>query len=290
MVRYLRATGLREALAALADAHRDAPSSVIAGATDHYPAEASRKAWFGRPAGNVIDISGIPDLRGIDARGENIRIGALATWSDVMAADLPPAFAALKQAARHVGGVQIQNRGTIGGNICNASPAADSVPPLLALDAVVELASLDGVRRMPLHDFIRGNRTTALLPGEILTAVHVPRPHDDERSVFLKLGARRYLIISIVSVAANLRFDSHGCVAAARIAVGACSPAPIRLGRIEKALYGQYTGSTEVTLTAADGLSPIDDVRASAAYRLDAAETLLRRALRALDPALREAA
>src|SRR5712671_6018930 len=139
---------------------------VLSGGTDFYPALGDRIAQ--EP---VMDISGLRELRGVSTEANYIRIGGLTTWSDIIRAPLPRCFDALKAAAREVGSVQIQNRGTVAGNLCNASPAADGVPPLLALDAEVELVSTSGMRRMPLGDFITGNRKTLRRPDEMLTAV-----------------------------------------------------------------------------------------------------------------------
>lgn len=294
---HLRPETPDAALAALADPawHSGDPAgglTVIAGGTDVYPAETTRAAWFQRQQNRFLDISAIGALRGIEQQGDLIRIGALTTWTDLIEAPLPAAFDGLKAAARQVGGVQIQNRGTLAGNLCNASPAADGVPPLLALDAVVEITSLDGRRRLPLAAFILGNRRTALRPGELLTAIEVPAPAEGERSVFLKLGARRYLVISIASVAATLVLDGDGRISRARIAVGACSAVPQRLTALEARLAGRPAAEA-VALVAPedfDPLSPIDDVRASAAYRQAAAATLVRRAVAALADPLERAA
>jgi CO/xanthine dehydrogenase FAD-binding subunit len=174
----------------------------------------------------------------------------------------------------------VQNRGTLVGNLCNASPAADGVPPLLALDAGIELASLGGVRRLALGDFLRGNRQTALTPGEIATAVIVPKSGPDSRARFEKLGARAYLVISIVMVAAVIEAEA-GCIARARIAIGACSAVAQRLPGLEAALVGLPLAAA-ASLPTPDhlaALAPIDDVRATAAYRRQAALVLLRRAL-----------
>jgi CO/xanthine dehydrogenase FAD-binding subunit len=237
-VRYLRPRSLDEALALLAQ-DASAPLqerlTVLAGATDFYPAATTRQAWFQPTPQHVLDISGIADLRGIGRTARGYRMGALATWSDVIAADLPPAFDALKQASKQVGGVQIQNRGTLAGNLCNASPAADGAPPLLALDAEVEISSAQGARMVPLVAFTLGNRKTALAPSEMVTAIHVSYAAAQERSVFLKLGARSYLVISIASVAANMTLDAAGCITSARFAVGACSAVPLRLNALEQA-------------------------------------------------------
>src|SRR3954468_16994673 len=193
---YLRPNCLNDALAVLAEG----PRTVVAGGTDVYP------ALGGRPAGlDVLDITGLRELRGLGLEGERWRIGALTRWAEVARAELPPLFAGLRQAAREVGGAQIQNAGTVGGNLCNASPAADGVPNLLALGASVELASVRGVRDLPLEAFVLGNRRTALEPDELLTAVLVPAGEAVTR--FLKLGARRYLVISIVMVALAVELE-----------------------------------------------------------------------------------
>jgi len=195
---------------------------------------------------------------------------------------LPRCFDALKAAAREIGGIQIQNRGTVAGNLCNASPAADSVPPLLALDAEVELVSHAGKRRIPLADFIVGNRKTLRQPGEILSQVFVPRSVDNAASVFLKLGARRYLVISIVMVAVVIDKDTAHHVCEARVSVGSCSTVAHRLGELERALIGLPVASGMGALATADhlkALSPISDIRATAIYRRDAALHLMQRAL-----------
>jgi CO/xanthine dehydrogenase FAD-binding subunit len=273
---YLRPRRLEEALTALARPH-----VVLAGGTDFYPAR------VGRAIGeDVLDIGAIAALRGITADGSGWRLGATTTWSELLAADLPPLFDGLKQAAREVGGRQIQNAGTLAGNLCNASPAADGVPCLLALDADIEIAGPAGRRRLPLRQFITGVRRTALAPGELVVAIHVPRPGHEARSAFLKLGTRRYLVISIAMAAATLEI-ADGRVAAARIAVGACSPVAERLPTLEAALTGapldgRLADRVEASYLAP--LSPIDDVRGSAAYRSDAVVTVLRRLLEGFAP------
>lgn len=291
MARYLRPTTLEEALALRAQAG-ETPLALLAGGTDVYPVRTHKSAWFQPFSRDVLDLGAVPELSGIQYDAAGTRIGATATWSAVAEAALPPAFDALKQASRQVGGVQIQNRGTIGGNLCNASPAADGVPPLLALDAQVELASLRGRRHLPLAAFVLGNRNTALAPDEILVAIHIPTQPEGARSTFLKLGARAYLVISIASVAAIIATDGAGLVSDARIAVGACSAAPLRLSALEARLTGQPAGDLAALVQPDDlaALAPIDDVRASAAYRRDAALVLVRRALAQLADKPMEAA
>jgi CO/xanthine dehydrogenase FAD-binding subunit len=269
---YLRPTTVRDACAALAGRRL----TLLAGGTDHYATGAA-----GRRGADILDLSAVADLRGIRREGAGLwRIGATTTWSEVLAARLPPAFDALKQAAREVGGAQIQNAGTVAGNLCNASPAADGVPPLLALDASVELASARGTRTLALRDFILGSRKTALAPDELVAAIVVPAPPSTARSRFLKLGARRYLVISIAMVAVVLEPEGKR-VARARVAIGACSAVAQRLAALEAALAGAELAGLGEKLRPehfAD-LKPIDDVRASAAYRRDAARVLVRRAL-----------
>jgi CO/xanthine dehydrogenase FAD-binding subunit len=273
---YDRPDTLPEALAILA---RE-PRVVLAGGTDLYPATTAPVL-----PGAILDITGLGELSGITRVPGHVRIGACTTWAAIRDAALPPAFDALRAAAAEVGGQQIQNAGTIGGNLCNASPAADGVPPLLALDAEVELAAAAGRRRLPLAAFLRDARRTALGPSEILTAVLVPDAATEGRSAFLKLGARRYLVISIAMVAVRLAV-ADGRVRAAALAVGACGPVAARLPALEARLLGAPAGLALADLVdpaaVAAALRPIDDVRASAGYRATAAAELLRRALRTL--------
>jgi CO/xanthine dehydrogenase FAD-binding subunit len=269
---YVRPRTLDEAVQVL-----ETPGmQILAGGTDFYPAQVGRTV-----TAPVLDITGIGEIAGISASADHVRIGAGATWSQLIATPLPACFDALKAAAREVGSIQIQNRATIAGNLCNASPAADGVPPLLTLDAEVELLSRAGMRRLPLAEFITGNRMTERKANEILSAIIVPLTIDGP-SAFVKLGARRYLVISIAMVAAVIERDGKGAVAQARIAVGSCSAVARRLRELEQRLYGAPCKLGLGDLVEADhlaALSPIDDVRATAAYRRDAARTLVARAI-----------
>lgn len=250
---------------------------ILSGGTDFFPALGDRPA-----PDRVVDISGLTGIKGIAVETGYIRIGGLTTWSEIIATPLPRCFDALKSAAREIGGIQIQNRGTVAGNLCNASPAADGVPPLLALDAEIELVSEEGMRRVPLADFIIGNRKTLRRHDEILANIFVPRTIENAASAFLKLGARRYLVISIAMVAVVIKTDDAGRVAEARVAVGSCSAAAQRLTVLERALVGvpAHSGLGAIVLPEhLASLSPIDDVRATATYRNDAALTLIGRAL-----------
>jgi len=270
---YLRPRTLNEAV----DALGEPGAQVLAGGTDFYPALGER--WISTP---VVDITAVREIKGIAREKDYFRIGGGTTWTKVLQTPLPQCFDALKSAAREIGSVQIQNRGTVAGNLCNASPAADSVPPLLALDAEVELASSSGTRRVPLAEFIVGNRKTLRAAGEILTAVIVPRTVEDAPSVFLKLGARRYLVISIAMVAAVVSVNEQGRVRYARVAVGSCSVRAQRLTALEQVLLDKPADAGLAALVSPEhlsSLSPIDDVRATATYRRDAALTLVRRSL-----------
>jgi CO/xanthine dehydrogenase FAD-binding subunit len=273
MISYLRPARLEDALAALAAG----PRVIVAGGTHFYSAR------VGRPLDDdVLDISGLADLRQMTDEGAGWRVPALATWTDVLEAELPPVLDGLKRAAHAVGSVQIQNVGTICGNLANASPAADGVPCLLALEAEVELASQTGSRRMSVADFVTGHGTTARRPDELIVALRVARPKGATRSTFLKLGARTYLAISIAMVAVVIELDDAGLIGAARIAVGACSAVAQRLQQLERELAGRRLepGLADLVMDHhLEPLAPIDDLRGSAEYRRDAALTLTRRAL-----------
>jgi len=265
---YLQPTVLADALAALAQA----PYTVLAGGTDFYPGR------VGKPVDDValLDITRVAGLAGISRTAEGWRIGATTTWSEVIQAQLPAVFDGLKAAAREVGGAQIQNSGTVAGNLCNASPAADGVPPLLALGAEVELASTLGTRRLPLAQFIFGNRKTVRAAHELVTAILVPAWPEGARSSFIKLGTRKYLVISIVMGSAVVALDEGGRIARCGLALGACSAAALGFDTLARKLVGHTPAEALELLAPEDlqGLAPISDVRGSAAYRLEAAFTL----------------
>jgi N-methylhydantoinase B len=273
MVAFYRPSTLAEALAIRAS--RDV--TIIAGGTDVYPARTGRLAWGDPTHADVLDITAIPGLDAVTETADAYRFGCLFTWTDLQRAALPALFDGLAQAAREVGGVQIQNRGTLVGNICTASPAGDGVPNLLALDASIELAGSAGTRVVPIAAFIDGYRHTVCRADEIVTALVIPKLAG-ARSAFIKLGARKYLVISIAMVSAVIATDAHNRLTDVRIAVGACSAVAQRLPALEQELIG-------VPLARAAErprpehfaqLTPIDDVRGSARYRGAAALTLTR--------------
>ena len=252
----------------------EGPLLPIAGGTDIYPSRVGRS---GHAA--VLDIGMLEELRGITIDDE-VRFGALTTWSDIVRTDLPSELRGLQQASLEVGSIQIQNLGTIAGNLVNASPAADGVPPLLATDARVELRSVHGTRELPLSEFITGYRSTARRPDELVTAITVPGSARGHASSFMKLGARRYLVISIASVAAVIAPPVDGRLTEVAIAVGSCSPVARRMHAAESALTGHDPeGLADVLADVTLELDPIDDVRAPSEYRIEAVRVLIRRAI-----------
>lgn len=276
---YMSPTSVEDALGVLSSGG----VSILAGGTDWFPVQG--EAPITRP---ILDLRNVAEFRGIDRFDGGWRIGAMTTWTEIAQADLPPMFAGLARAARAVGSVQIQNVATVAGNICNASPAADGVPALLSLAAQIEIVSQAGRRVLPLEEFITGVRKTALRPGELVSAIIVPKFTDkgvtagsgDIRGGFIKLGTRHYLVISIAMVAVVLCVE-NGRILAARVAVGSCGPVAVRLRALEAALVG--CGADEIEAVAEGEmfaeLSPISDVRGSGEYRQEAARELCIRAI-----------
>jgi len=275
MTGYLRPDNLSEALSVVNE-----HTVMVAGATDVYPAELSRHAWGHAVSKTWLDLSAIHELHGVQKTASEWRIGALTTWAELLDFGLPRYFDGLLTAAKAIGGAQIQNRATLVGNVCNASPAADGIPPLLCLRAEVELVSIDGVRKLALSDFVLGNRRTAIRANELVSALMIPRHDVASKGYFYKLGAREYLVISIVMVSAVVTIGADERIADIRIAIGACSAVAQRLHALEADLIGQSLDenlSAVVQTSHLETLAPIDDVRADARYRHHAAGELLKR-------------
>lgn len=224
-----------------------------------------------------LDLWPCTELRGVSADGT--RIGALTTWTTVARANVLPA--ALRECARTVGAVQIQNRGTVGGNIANASPAGDSLPLWLALDATFELVSTRGSRRVPASEFWLGYRKTALAADELVVAVHLPAAltgPDAPPLHYRKVGTRLAQAISKVVLGARIVVED-GVVTEARVAFGSVAPVPMRARTVEAALVGRPVDPSVAALVAAlvqADIAPIDDVRSNVLFRRKVSENLLR--------------
>lgn len=231
----------------------------------------------------LIDVSQVDSLRGIRAEDSALLIGAATTESDIIASPLVNQYAPLLgNVLRKLGSVQIRNRGTLGGNIVNASPAADSAIPLLLFDTKIELVSSEGTRWIGLDDFFIAPGRTSLAPGEFVRTLRLPIPEPGCRSFFHKVGKRNALTIAIASLGILLWADDH-IVRELRIAVGSVAPIPKRLRDVESQLAG--CALNDATLAKArhlitNAIAPISDVRASASYRKNVMGDLLVRALR----------
>ncbi len=252
---------------------------IVAGGTDVLPQMRNSKQ---HPA-TLIDISHIADIRYICESDGEITIGALTTWSDILESPLIRNTApALSQAAARVGAPMTRNRGTLGGNLGNASPAADSLPPLLTLDAKVHLISQSGQRQIPLNDFLSGPGKTQIKAEECIWQVSYKKINQPFANTFLKLGPRQGMTISIASVAVLLSLEATGKIALARVALGAVAPTAVRCPETEAFLVGKEPSGTlwqEAAQRVTKEISPIDDVRGTREYRSHVASILTRRAL-----------
>ena len=271
MTSYLRPRTLEEAVVARA-AYPD--WMVLAGGTD-LMVNANHKA---APAG-ILDLWRLGELGFIRVDSGHIVIGAGTTWHEV---ERHPAIREkllpLAQAAREIGALQIQARGTLGGNVGTSSPVGDSLPVLLALDATIEVASVRGSRTIPYHAYCTGYRKTELASDELIVSAHIPLPPAATRTTWRKVGTRRAQSISKVMGAAAITLDGD-TVISARVALGAVADRPIRIGAVEAIVRGlPLAQAAEAARTAVRGaVKPIDDVRSTADYRRDVAENLVAR-------------
>lgn len=255
---------------------------LIAGGTDVIP-----QMQAGRfQADRLVDLSRVTELSYIAPKNGSIHIGALTNYIKLINSPLLQAEAPLLiQAAELVGAVQTRYRGTLGGNIANASPAGDTLPPLLALNAAVTLVSTSGQRTLPLADLLQGPGQTAMASDEVIHHVSFDRLPANTKSIFLKLGNRRGMAIAVVSVAVLLELDPDSRVKEARIALGSVAPTPIRCPQAEALLKGQPLTESlieAVAERAKQASSPIDDIRGSAGYRRHMVKVLVRRGLQML--------
>jgi len=286
VLEVVRARRLGEALDALAAVDRPAP---LAGGTDLFVFLNDGKP----PARRYLDLSLLDELRGIERTKLGLRLGARTTYTELRRSrtirELAPVLAEM---AATVGAAAIQNRGTLGGSLGNASPASDPAPVLLALDASVELARRAGAgierRAVPCSSFFLGYRKTAAMPDELITAILVPAAAlSGWRYAYRKVGTRRAQSISKVVMCGVLRQDRRGASNHVRIAYGSVAPVPVRASHAEDALWN-VPASAEVAASARtallDDISPIDDIRSDREYRVRVAGNLLNQFLRAADP------
>jgi len=245
----------------------EGPLVPLAGCTDLYVA-----LNFGtlRPT-RFLNLWNLDSLRGIETRATALRIGALTTYTDIIrSAAIRRRLPMLAAAAREIGGVQIQNRGTLGGNVANASPAGDTLPVLLAADATVELRSAAGTRRVPMTSFYTGYRQSVARPDELIVGFEIPAVRGQQW--FRKVGTRAAQAIAKIVVAGV--WDKARAAAPPRLAMGSVAPTPLRLSQTEAAL-GRGASLAEAQEILQREIAPIDDVRSTAEYRRRVAANLL---------------
>ncbi len=278
---YVAATTLAQALATLAQGS----TIVLAGGTDLMPQDHAGRV---RPAETLLNIRRIKQLGGTTVESGHLILGALVTLTELLTDPLVRRHAPLlAEAADHFASDQVRNMATLGGNLCNASPASDMAPALLALDAEVALASLaaDGsiaVRWLPLDGFFIGPGKTLRAAHELLSAVRLPLPATGQVARLHKAGVRPALDIATIAIALSARRDVEGRMHTVRLALGAVGPTPIRAHAAEALLEGKLPDQTLIAAAAqaaADSARPIDDVRASAWYRRELVHNMTRRML-----------
>ena len=274
--RYYRPRSLPEAL----HIARERPGTMfLAGGTD---ALVSLKAGIIQPPA-VVDISALPELTGITVEHGEIVVGALTTHAELAGSPIIRAeLSALAEAAGSVGSPQIRNTGTIGGNIANASPAADTVTALVALGASVQIGNEDQVRQTPVEDLFLGPKKTALQDGDLILSIRFKSRQYGQASAFHKVGRRKALAISVVNAAVWLELDPGlDRVVKCRIALGSVAPTVIRVSEAEKAVEGQVIIPALIDNLGdlvSLSIKPIDDIRSTAQYRQAVAGELVKRA------------
>ena len=272
---FLRPKTLLELTGVLAETS----GSVLAGGTDIIPK--MRRAQFA--PSTLVDVSRIDELRFIREDDQRIFIGAMTTHQEIadsaLLADVNPALVA---AALSVGCEQTRNRGTLGGNIANASPSADTIPPLLVIDADIHLLQISGERTIPLDDFLVSAGKTKLLPGELIHSVSFQPLSGAWGVAFMKLGKRNGMAISVVSAAAGIELSSDGKISKARLCLGSVAPRVVRSHKAEERLIG-HPPKPQILDQAArsclEDIAPISDIRSSAEYRNHSAVIIARRVL-----------
>lgn len=279
---YFAPTSLDEALTFLG--RSESGARPLAGGTDIVIQMKEAATRFPYPKA-LVNLLGVPELRGVDFDPDHgLRLGATATMTDIAgSAEVRDKYAAVAEGAGIVGSVQTMNMATVGGNLCNAAPSADTAPPLLAFDAEVLVAGPGGRRTVPLVEFFRGPGQTILDDGEILVEVRLPPIEPRTGSAYSRHTPRKQMDIAAVGVAAALTLDDSGSITKARVALGAVAPAPMRAREAEEALAGEKPGDEAFARTAeiaASECSPISDVRGSADFRRHLVRVMTERMLR----------
>ena len=276
---YVKPKGVDEALSLLAG-DDEGKVRVFAGGTDVIPKLKGRQM---KVPDVLVDLKGVSDLSFLTHdEGSGLRIGALATIFEVAHAPfVKEHFSVLSQAAYAIASTQVQNRGTIVGNICNAVPSADSAPALLCLGAEVLCLSKTGGRTVKIEEFFAGPNKTILVPGEIVKEIRVPKMPEGSRGLYLKLSPRSKMDLAVVGVGVTVVREG-GVLKDVKIGLGAVAPTPMRARKAEGILVGAKAGDEvirQAAKTAAEESKPIDDHRASAEYRRTMVEVLVRRAI-----------
>ncbi len=262
--------------------HLNKPGArILAGGTDIIPR--MRQGRFSAPV--LVDTSGVRTLHFIEDQGHEIVLGALTTHQEIAnSALLRNVNPALSAAAESIGCIQTRCRGTLGGNLANASPAADTVPPLLVYDAAILLQSLEAERRISLEDFLIGPGQTCLQPGEFIHSVSFSPLSGSWGAAFIKVGKRSGMSVSVVNAAAVIILDETGSIGDARIALGSVAPVVTRCRNAEKSLLGEKPQRAlfkEISEACREEINPITDIRSTQEYRLHSAAVIIRRALEA---------
>lgn len=274
---YVSAKDVAHAVALLGE--HGAKAKILAGGTDLL---VELKHAVHNPE-IIVDISRLSELKTIAVADDGLHIGALATHGDIMNSSIiRDMFPAMVDAAHSIGAVQTRNLGTLGGNLITCVPSVDSGPALIALDAVVTVASAEGERRMPLAELFVGPRKTSLKPGDLLIDIIIPRDNLDKPAAFEKFGLRKGQALALVNVGASFWVGDKSVFKAPRIALGAVAPTVIRAPKAEAYLAGRtisVEAMAEVGRIAATEAKPISDFRASADYRRDLIAVLVKRAL-----------
>jgi CO/xanthine dehydrogenase FAD-binding subunit len=230
----------------------------------------------------VVDVKAIPQLRGIGEDARGFRIGAATSCAEIGEhAALAAAWPGVVEALQLIGSTQIQGRATLGGNLCNASPAADSVPAMIAAGVVCEVAGPAGQREVPVETIVIGPGRTALARGELVVAFRLPKPQDRSGDAYLRLIPRTEMDIAVVGAGVALALDEQGVCTHARVALGAVAPTPLLVANAAAALIGTRVDDVALAALAAAASAackPIDDKRGTVAYRIKVAGVLARRA------------